>query len=284
MKTKLIADAGSTKVEWAFLAPDGSIAARFTTDGINALLAGSDSLFDSLNTVCQHIPSQFQVDEIHYYGAGCATPEICKNMENALHSVWPQPSVFVSSDLLGAARSLFDTHTGIACILGTGSNSCLYNGKEIVMQIPSLGYVLGDEGSGAALGKRLVSDAFKLQLPENIRDKFLEDYQLSLPMILDKIYKQPSPNKFLASLVPFLKENKWNPYIYSLVLEELTQFVKRNVAMYPRAHSMELSFTGSIAFHFDSILREAVASQGYRITSITETPMDGLIKFHSKQL
>ncbi len=280
MKKTLIADAGSTKVEWTLLDFDSSIAARFSSDGINALLSGPDTITEALASVAAALPGHSDIQEVYYYGAGCATQEICDKMGNALSGFWKEADIFVASDLLGAARSLFHGDAGIACILGTGSNSCLYNGNEITMQIPSLGFVLGDEGSGAALGKRLLSDAFKNHLPDNIREKFLEEYNLTLPQILDKIYRQETPNKFLASLVPFLKANIWNPYIYSLVLEELTVFIKRNVAMYPRAHAMPLSFTGSIAHHFSNVLREAAASQGYRVTNISATPMDGLIEHH----
>ncbi|MBD5299346.1 MAG: hypothetical protein HDS22_05185 [Bacteroides sp.] len=280
MKNKLIADAGSTKVEWVLLKRDGSLGSTFVTDGLNAILASSDSVTKAFTEVRKRLPEELEVEEIHYYGAGCATPEICGRVKDTFTDVFGTVSVNVSSDLLGAARSLFGPKKGIACILGTGSNSCMYDGKSIISQIPSLGYVLGDEGSGAALGKRLVSDAFKNQLPESIREKFLEEYGLTLSGILDNIYRNESPNKFLASLVPFLKDNLWNPYIYSLVLKELTKFVRRNVAMYQGAHSLDVSFTGSIAFHFAKILREAAESQGYRVTSITETPMSGLIEFH----
>ncbi len=282
MKNTIIADAGSTKVEWVLLNSDGEVATAFNTDGINALLADSATIAGALSDVASRLPAEINVEDIYYYGAGCATPEICDKMSAALKSQWPGAQTDVTSDLLAAARSLFGANKGIACILGTGSNSCLYDGEKIVSQIPSLGYVLGDEGSGAALGKRLVGDAFKNQLPENIRDKFLEKYNLTLPGILENVYRRPAPNKFLASLVPFISENLWNPYIYSLVLEELTQFVKRNVAMYPGAHSLDVSFSGSIAFHFDKILREAAASQGYRVTAVQEGPMEGLINFHRK--
>lgn len=280
MKNKLIADAGSTKVEWALLKNDGVIASSFTTDGINALLASQEVIDQAFTDIEARLPHDISIDEVHYYGAGCATPQICEVIHNSLAKAFRNADIHVSSDLLGAARSLFGKKKGIACILGTGSNSCLYDGESIVEQIPSLGYVLGDEGSGAALGKRLLSDAFKNQLPDSIRDKFLKDYGMSLSGILDKIYRNPSPNKFLASLVPFLSDNLWNPYIYSLVLKELTIFVQRNVAMYKGAHSLDVSFTGSIAFHFAKILREAAESQGYRVTSISETPMEGLIQFH----
>ncbi len=170
MKTILIADAGSTKVDWAVLTDNGEILARFTTCGINALLVDDEPHASTMAEAGCGIPSGVSPDEIFYYGAGCATPDICKKMQSAIHNNWPEASISVNSDLLGAARSLFGHRKGIACILGTGSNSCLYDGNEITCQIPSLGYILGDEGSGAALGKRLVVDVFKQQLPEDIRD------------------------------------------------------------------------------------------------------------------
>lgn len=284
MNKILIADAGSTKVEWAVADAESGNAVTFVTDGLNALLCSAEEIEAMLSKVEENLPSGTDVSAVYYYGAGCATPEICTRMEKAFKSRFPEAQCQVSSDLLGAARSLFGSRKGIACILGTGSNSCLYDGHVIVEQIPSLGYVMGDEGSGAALGKRLVSDAFKRQLPEALRDKFLAEYSLSLPEILERVYRQPAPNKFLASFVPFLKQNLWNPYIYSLVLQELTRFVSRNVAMYPGAHSVELSFTGSIAYHFANILREAAAACGLRVAEISEAPMAGLVRYHTTNI
>lgn len=282
MGSKLIADAGSTTVEWSLISASGNVATSVSTVGINALLADADTINSTFNEVKQALPHDIAIDEIHYYGAGCATEPICDKIKDSLIASWQGAETFVSSDLLGAARSLFGSAKGIACILGTGSNSCFYDGERIVSQIPSLGFILGDEGSGAALGKRLISDAFKEQLPENIRDAFLEEYHLTLPEILDKVYKAPAPNRFLASFVPFLHKNLWNPYIFSLVLKELTKFVKRNVAMYKGAHSVDVCFTGSIAYNFERVLREAVASQGFRVTRISKSPMEGLIAFHTK--
>lgn len=281
MKRKLIADAGSTKIDWVLLEADGSVSARISKPGLNALLAELADVDDALRDVRSDLGDSWRVDEIHYYGAGCATELICRKMTAAIHNIWGDADVRVSTDLLGAARALFGTQRGIACILGTGSNSCLYNGDRIVMNVPSLGYVLGDEGSGAALGKRLVSDAFKGQLPDIVKEKFLARYKLTLPAILTHVYRTPFPNKFLASLVPFLEEHLWNPYIYSLVLEELTAFIKRNVAMYPGAHSLPLGFAGSIACAFERLLREAAASQGYRVGKLLRSPIDGLIDFHN---
>ncbi|MBD5221234.1 MAG: hypothetical protein HDS70_02570 [Bacteroidales bacterium] len=280
MKKTLIADAGSTKVEWVMIDSSGKTTARFLEEGMNSLLANADEVASAFAAVRKRLGEENVPEEIYFYGAGCATPRICGKIEEALRGVWPEAKATASSDLLGTARSLFADTPGIACILGTGSNSCLYDGKQIATNVPSLGYILGDEGSGAALGKRLVADAFKNHLPEVIREKFLARYNLSLGDILEKVYRSSAPNKFLASLVPFLKENLWNPYIYSLVHQEFTHFVKRNIAMYEGAHTLPVSFTGSIAYHFSDILREAAAAQGYDVDSITDGPMEGLIAYH----
>lgn len=285
MKTKdiLIADAGSSKVKWAVLSAEGEVQGTFVTDGLNALLAEQEQVDAKLADVRSHLDGRIP-SEVFYYGAGCAIPRVIQKMGASISNILGAEEAHVSSDLLGAARSLFGNRRGIACILGTGSNSCLYDGSGIESNIPSLGYILGDEGSGTALGKRLVAEAFKGQLPAVVREKFLDAYQLTLTEILDRVYRSQAPNKFLASLVPFISDNLWNPYIYSLVLEELINFVKKNVAMYEGSHFLDISFTGSIAWHFQKILREAAASQGYTVHEITKDPMDGLITYHGQKL
>lgn len=281
MKNKVIADAGSTKVDWLLLSDTGKVLNRTSSDGLNALLVADDEVIEHFKAVKTALGQEESVCEVQYYGAGCATAAVCSRIHSAIEKVWDAGSISVNSDLLGAARSLFGHDKGIACILGTGSNSCLYNGSEVEVNVPSLGYVLGDEGSGAALGKRLLSDAFKGHLPEAMRQRFLAKYNLEIGDILENVYRGQKPNKFLASLVPFLSEHLWNPYIYSLVLEEFTYFIKRNIAMYPGAHSLPIAFTGSIAYYFGDILRDAIERQGYKVSKITRTPMDGLIAFHS---
>ncbi len=281
MKNLLIADAGSSKVKWALLS-GSEVTSTFVTDGLNALLAEQEEVNNKLTEV-RHRLGDANIHEVYYYGSGCAIPRVCRKMGEALQHSLDVDKTHVDSDLLGAARALFGRRRGIACILGTGSNSCLYDGEQIERNVPSLGYILGDEGGGAALGKRLVTEAFKGQLPANVREKFLDTYQLTLTDILDKVYRSPAPNKFLASLVPFLSDNLWNPYVYSLVFEELGVFIKKNVAMYDGAHFVPLSFTGSIAYAFEKVLREAAAAQGYQVTEITADPMDGLIKYHSNE-
>ena len=281
MKNKLIADAGSSKIEWLLLSDSGEIINRANTIGVNALLADVDEITGIFSKIADKLGVDGTLKEIIYYGAGCATLEVCEKMRQAIASVWDAGSIQVESDLLGAARSLFGSSKGIACILGTGSNSCLYDGSSIQENIPSLGFILGDEGSGAALGKRLVADAFKGHLPKPIRDQFMKIFELSLADILEYTYRRPAANRFLASLVPFMKDHIWNPYIYSLVLEEFSLFLKRNVAMYDGARSLPIAFTGSIAWHFSDILREAADAQGLKVNIITKSPMDGLVAYHS---
>ena len=268
-------------MDWALIDTTGKELTRFQTDGINALLASSSVLESLLSKVKAQLGDCPAIDRLYYYGAGCATPGICHKVEEPLQRIIGARNVEATTDLLGAARSLLGRNKGIACILGTGSNSCLYDGDRIADNVPSLGFILGDEGSGASLGKRLVSDAFKGHLPENVKKKFLAEYGLDLHTILDKTYRSPAPNRFLASLVPFLSANLWNPYVYSLVLKEFESFLERNVSRYQGAHTLPIAFTGSLAFHFAPVLREAAANKDFKIGTITASPLDGLIEYHS---
>lgn len=277
---KLIADAGSTKIDWALTGDSGKAEKTFSTEGLNVLLAEREEFDALIAAVKESLGDGVSPDEIYYYGAGCATPTICAKVENALRHSFDAGRIVVASDLLGAARSLLGHSRGIACILGTGSNSCLYDGEKIERNVPSLGFILGDEGSGAALGKRLVSDAFKGHLPKVISDEFLDAYGLTLDEILNKVYRSARPNKFLASLVPFLYEHLWNPYVYSLVRREFENFLLRNVSPYQGARILPIAFTGSIAFHFKDVLADAAGAQGFRIGAITARPLEGLITYH----
>lgn len=282
MTYQLIADAGSSKTDWALIDAGGNVTSRFSTGGLNAMLADEAALMELMKEVSRNLPEGFGDADIHYYGAGCATPEICSATASAFDRHFSDCRTEVSSDLIGAARSLLGREGGIACILGTGSNSCAYDGEKITEHIPSLGFILGDEGSGAALGKKLVADAFKGRLPAPIKEIFLDRYKLTEGDILERIYRRPAPNKFLASLVPFIKEHIWNPYVYALVRKEFELFFERNVSPYSESRSVPVSFTGSVAFHFSDILRETAEDNGCRIGSITSRPLDGLIRYHSE--
>lgn len=279
MKNRLIADAGSTKIDWAYLSPDNG-ACRFQTEGLNALLASADDMTRIFQAVRESIPDA-PVRQVFYYGAGCASEAICGKIGSALADAFQTRDVFVASDLLGAARALLGNNPGIACILGTGSNSCLYDGSGITMNIPPMGFILGDEGSGAALGKRLLADIAKTIAPEHIRTAFAERFRLTVPGILDLVYRQPAPNRFLASLVPFINDNIHDTYMTALVRREFTEFLSRNVMRYPGAKEIPVNFTGSIAMVFGDILREAAGEAGLTVGTVSAAPMPGLIKYHT---
>lgn len=278
-ETILIVDAGSTKTEWSAVSR-GGVLASYRSEGINAIVTPTVRIEEivalAAGELGNHIPSR-----IFYYGAGCATTESCGRIGSILAALWPDAEIEVASDLLGAARALLGNKPGIACILGTGSNSCLYDGKDIIKNIPSLGFIIGDEGSGAALGKRLISDIYKGYLPESVKEDFLKESELSLSEILDRVYRQPSPNAFLASLVPYIKKNLWNPHICGMVIKEFSHFFRRNVAMYPGCRRLPVCFTGSIALHFSDVLKEAADTQGFSISSIVGDPSPSLIEFHA---
>lgn len=281
MRSKLIADAGSTKIEWRFLPADGSETESFATKGINPFLSSESEIMETLRSVASRFSSVPGPEEIHFYGAGCASSAICDAMARLLRGLWKDSEISVESDLLAAARALFGRDKGIACILGTGSNSCLYDGAEIAAHIPSLGFVLGDEGGGAALGKRLVADVFKCQLPEDVRDAFFRAFCLTEAELLENVYRKSNPGRFLASFVPFLKENIHVEAVRSLVVDEFRRFVVRNLAMYPEARSLRIGAVGSVAHHFGPQLKEAASSLGYDVALVCKAPMEGLVDFHT---
>lgn len=220
-----------------------------------------------------------RIDALFFYGAGCAFPEKNRIVEEAIAPYIPVP-IAVHSDLMAAARALCGTRPGIACILGTGSNSCLYDGREITEHISPLGFILGDEGSGAVLGKLLVGDCLKRQLPEPLIRKFMEQYELTPALLLEWVYKQPFPNRFLASLSRFLLENITEPSIYDLVYASFRSFFLRNVLLYPGAKSYPIHFVGSIAYYYQEVLRKAALSLGLKVGTVVQAPMEGLIRYH----
>lgn len=278
MKSILIADAGSTKIDWAYISPEHDVC-RFRTVGMNALMASRAEMAELFLSLKHHIGNDAP-DEVYYYGAGCATEAIRSKTGSALSEALGVTDPFVDSDLAGAAHALLGHDAGIACILGTGSNSCLYDGRQIIMNVPSLGFILGDEGSGASIGRRLASNAFKGLMPEPLRQKFIDTYGLSLADILDNVYCRPAPNRFLASFVHFVGDNIDDPYIAELVHDEFRNFLTRNVLQYPDAKSMPVSFTGSIASVFRDMLTDTMRDAGLSLGKIAASPLEGLIAFH----
>lgn len=282
----LIADSGSTKVHWCLMAANGHTA-EFITDGINPLFQTSDAM---RNSICNQLLPQMAsmlwagtVSHVFFYGAGC-TPEKSPFVEKAIESVFKKAKVFVASDMLGATRGLLGHEKGVACILGTGSNSCLYDGEQIVKNVPSLGFILGDEGSAATLGKRLVSDLLKNQLGDDLKERFLSQYAINQADVIEHVYRQPFPNRWLANLARFCAENIDDPRIHDLVYDHFAQFVKRNISQYytteEQKQSMPVGFVGSIAFYYRPVLEQVMSDYDFRVGQILQDPIPGLVEYH----
>ena len=276
----IIADSGSTKTEWIV----GELAElSVTTKGINPVRDTKEEILDVLSI--ELMPKLFSspairqsdVTEVHFYGAGCIPP-FSQSVKEALEEHFPQAVAHVYSDLLGAVRALCGREEGIACILGTGSNSCLCKEGEIVKNISPLGYILGDEGSGAVLGRTLLSEMLKGNL-QDLWDDFTQRYSLSVPDIINKVYRQPQANRFLASLVPFIKANSWHPAIQDMLIGEFTRFLQRNVIPYNRP-DLPINFVGGVANNFTEEITAACKACGLKIGKIIARPAIEMQKYH----
>lgn len=276
----IIADSGSTKTEWIV----GELAGlSVTTKGINPVRDTKEEILDVLSTelmpelLSSPTIRQSDITEIHFYGAGCIPP-FSQSVKEALEEHFPQAIAHVYSDLLGAVRALCGREEGIACILGTGSNSCLCKEGEIVKNISPLGYILGDEGSGAVLGRTLLSEMLKGNL-QDLWEDFTQRYSLSVSDIINKVYRQPQANRFLASLVPFIKEHADNPSVNDMVVNEFTRFLQRNVIPYGRP-DLPVNFVGGVANNFTDEIKAACTLCGLNLGKIIARPAEEMRKYH----
>ena len=270
---KAIADSGSTKCEWIF--GDGDRILRLRTAGINAVQQSPDAI----RAVLAELPPLDGVEELRFYGAGCGDsfPEASAVLRRELAARFgPGTAIGLGSDLLGAARALFGRGEGIACILGTGSNSCHCRGGEIVANVPPLGYVLGDEGSGAVLGRNLVNGIFKGMIP--LREEFLHTFALTYAGLIRRVYREPAANRFLASFAPFIRAHLDCAPVREMVVRSFGEFAARNLSGYPAG--LPVAFVGGVAAHFEEPLREAMAAAGREVVRIVCSPAEELLKYH----
>jgi glucosamine kinase len=274
----LIADSGSTKTEWRLVDPKTKETGFGNTSGINPLYQQKHEIIQLLQ---QELSLRIENEvDIHFYGAGCISPHVNDIVISSLNSVFPGASVTIETDMMAAARSLCQSNEGIACILGTGSNSCYYDGTKIASNISPLGYVLGDEGSGAVIGKRFIGDLLKNQLPKSITQRFFEQYDFTPAQIVESIYKKPFPNRFLAQFTRFIHDHVHEPALENLVKNCFNEFFNRNIRQYAQAERLPVHFTGSVAFIFKDLLMESAAECGFVTGIITKSPMEGLIRYH----
>ena len=270
----VIADSGSTKCNWQLVDDSGSVR-RVQSRGINAVLQRPDEVEALLR---ETFAEPVQADALHFYGAGCGEryPEQSARLREALARYFPAARIAVESDLMGAARALLGGRAGIACILGTGSNSCWCRGGEILTNVPPLGYVLGDEGGGVHLGRNLLNGIFKGHIP--LKEEFLAATGLSYEEIIRRVYREGMANRFLASFTRFVARHIDRPELDELVCEAFRAFVRRNLAHYPA--DAEVSALGGVACHFERQLRHVLATEGMRAGRIVETPDEGLLNYH----
>ena len=276
----LIAESSTTRTEWALI-DSGEVLAHAFTSGLNPFFMTRREISHSIRL---ELPPEFfkrRWSHLYFYGAGCSGPEKNKIIESSLVAQFKTP-VTVMSDLLGAARGLLVRESGLACILGTGSNSCFYDGQDIVKNVPALGFILGDEGSGAALGRVFLGDALKGLAPADLTEAFFGKYKVTRAEVLDAVLNNPAATRNLRAYSFFLSEHLDNQYVHDLIAREFRRFFERNVSQYDYK-SYPVSFVGPIATAYSEILLEVANDFGATVKKILLSSMPGLIAYHSDQ-
>jgi glucosamine kinase len=274
----LVADSGSTKTEWKIIKEGIPEKSKFTS-GINPYFLSTEETLLLLKSELILL-SGYSFRKIFFYGTGCNSEAKNNSVKEALKQFFSTDEIFIGSDLLGAARSLCQNKPGIACIMGTGSNSCYFDGSVIVSNVSPLGYILGDEGGGAVLGRKLVAGVLKKQVPQTVIDHFFETYKLTPAEILENVYMKPFPNRFLGQFAKFIALNIDVPELQYIITSSFDDFIRRNILQYGEAKHLPIHFTGSIAFHFRQFLEELLLKYDLNRGIISQSPMENLIRYH----
>lgn len=277
----LIADSGATKTDWMILS--GKSRTEIQTEGINPFHQTKDKI---QSIICEKLVPELKnfdtddIDSIFFYGAGCL-PEQSTVIKDILNNTFVNANAEIHTDLTGAARALCKNSPGIACILGTGANSCEYDGKDIIKNVSPLGYILGDEGSGAYLGKRFIGDCMKNQLPSYLKDGMMTEFKLTVKDILDKVYREPQANRFLASVTPYIYRHKSDKEVKDFLKDCFGEFFNRNLRSYNK--NLKVSFTGSVAWFFQDEIKETATGLGYSTGIFIKSPIYGLADYHQNK-
>ena len=279
---KIIADSGSTKTQWVLL-EEGKENRFFFTVGLNPYFLDMDSISAIIQSCFLGVAVN-QVNEVYFYGSGCALPDKCNQVHRALTKVFCDAKIVVYSDVLASAHALFAAHAGVACILGTGSNAGVYDGVQFSSKVKSLGYLLGDEGSGSYIGRQLLQSYLRKEMPLTLASLFEKEFDVNHVVVLDHLYKQASPNKYLASFAPFASKHTADPFIDVLIHEAFGDFIKYQLSTLPFDKSLKVGFVGSIAYYFQDILKEEIEKEGYRMGKVFKEPIYSLIELYSKSL
>jgi glucosamine kinase len=278
----LIADSGGSKIDWRLLTKDGRIT-QAHCPGFNPYY---QPIADLKNNIEQALLKQITepVTKIFFYGTGVSSEKNVEIIKAAFLEYFAEAEIEVGWDLLAAARALCGNEPGIACILGTGSNSCLYDGEKIIGNVANLGWILADEGSGTYIGKRFIFDYFRLNIPESLARQFHERFPWTREEVLEKVYQQEKPGAFLASFMKFIFQHLKEPYCYNLVYRGFSDFYENNIMKYENYKNLKVHFTGSVAFYFSDVLRQVANDKGITVKNILEGPIAGLTLFHQKDI
>ena len=278
----LIADSGGSKIDWRLLTFDGTVV-QANTPGFNPYYQPIEDLTKNFKEVI--VPRVTEgIQKIFFYGAGVSSEKNQMTIKNAFLEFFPKAQIEIGWDLLAAARALCGRDPGIACIMGTGSNSCLYDGEQIVGNVANLGWILADEGSGANIGRKFLVDYLREIMPQGLRKQFYERFPLTREEFLERVYQQERPSAFLASFTKFIFQHLKEPYCYQLVYNSFSEFYENNVMKYENYKNLKVHFTGSIAFYFSDILRQVANDKGITVKNILEGPIAGLTLYHQKDL
>ena len=278
----LIADSGSSTTGWCLLGKRQKLLVE--TQGISPYFMDQNQIESILTNELLPSLGKKSPDKVFFYGTGCANPENIKMIKKAIKRVFPLAKVSVESDLIGASKSVCGLDKGIVSILGTGSNSCFYNGKKVVKNSPGLGYVLGDEGSGAYLGKRVIQHFLYQTFDPDMMDRFRLKYQTDVTEILDTVYKKPLANRYLAGFVGFLIENRGHFMIENIIEDGFNDFFFNHIYKYRESWTMPIHFVGSVAYGFKDVLKQLCETYELQLGKVIKTPLDGLIVFHKNDV
>lgn len=279
-----IVDGGSTKCDWVILENSGKISQKTESIGFNPNIINADLIPQEIEKNPHLFLIKNQLDYVYFYGSGCGTAENALLVETQLRKVFPYAKVTVKEDLTAAAYAAYNGKPAIVCILGTGSNSCYFDGNAIRRDLPSLGFLIGDEGSGSAIGKHLIRRFFMKKLPADLHQDFVETYHLTIDEAIKNMYHNPRANAYLAEFNKFVVQRKQHPYFQNMVFDEMKNFFEYQVLPYEEAREAEINFIGSIAYYYEDVLRAAAAELNLSVGHIVQKPIESLVEYHKKYI
>ncbi len=278
-----VAESGSTKCDWILI--DNKNNESFcSTMGFNPFFHSSELIETELKKVDKIINIAPEINGVYFYGAGCSSDELNAIVIEGLQKVFENAKINVDHDLLASAYATYNGKPQISCIIGTGSNSCFFDGEKLIEEVPALGYILGDEGSGSYYGKKLIANFLYHRLPKEIENDFIKEYNLTKDDLIEQVYMKPNANVFIASFMPFIVKHKENSYFKNMIREGFKQFIDVHVTCYKNYQDLEINFVGSIAHIFEEQLKEAAEAYTIKIGSIIKRPANALVEYHLKHI